>query len=385
MIRLLLFLCCLLLPVAAQASACAQLRLMVGPARPGFVPSYPTAPPGVLQNAAYLYDIDAAILGLVACHDRTRAQALGQALLWAQDHDRFWRDGRLRNAYRAGALSDPVALPGWWDPQQNRWLEDRYQVGSDSGNMAWTLLALLALDEGRDLRFRAAALRLGRWMLRWENHKAPAGFTGATLGFEPDPTVRTWKSTEQNTDLAAAFTLLARRDADPRWRRAAATATAFVAAMWRPACGCFAAGTGPDGATLNPTLALDAQVWPPTALPALRAKPVWPLLDRVFAIHGGLAYGPARDGLWSEGTAQAALLARLTGQRQRYTSLMAALNRQQAPGGGLYATDAATLPTGFMLESDPTKPRLYFHLPHLGATAWAALAETGWNPFTLGK
>jgi hypothetical protein len=24
----------------------------------------------------------------------------------------------------------------------------------------------------------------------------------------------------------------------------------------------------------------------------------------------------------------------------------------------------------------------YFRLPHLGATAWAAIAATGWNPFT---
>ncbi|OIR10053.1 hypothetical protein GALL_79800 [mine drainage metagenome] len=385
MIRLLLFLCLLLLPVGAQASACGELRGLVGPARPGFVPSYPTAPPGVLHNAAYLYDTDAAILGLIACHDRARALVLGQALLWAQEHDRFWHDGRLRNAYRAGPPSDPVALPGWWDDRQKHWLEDRYQVGSDSGNMAWTLLALLALDDGRDPRFRAAALKLAGWMGQWLDDKAPAGFTGATLGFEPVPDVRTWKSTEQNTDLAAAFTLLAARDADPRWRRYARTAAAFVAAMWRPACGCFAAGTGPDGATLNPTLALDAQVWPPTALPALRAKPVWPLLDRVFAIHGGMAYGPARDGLWSEGTAQAALLARLVGQTDRYHTLMAALARQQAPGGGDFATDAPALPTGFMLESDPSRPRLYFHLPHLGATAWAALAETGWNPFTLGK
>ena len=24
----------------------------------------------------------------------------------------------------------------------------------------------------------------------------------------------------------------------------------------------------------------------------------------------------------------------------------------------------------------------YYRRPHLGATAWAVLAETGWNPFT---
>jgi hypothetical protein len=38
-----------------------------------------------------------------------------------------------------------------------------------------------------------------------------------------------------------------------------------------------------------------------------------------------------------------------------------------------------------MLATDPTKPRVYFHLEHLGASAWAALADQGYNPFTGGR
>ena len=38
-----------------------------------------------------------------------------------------------------------MKLSGWWDDKQNRWVEDPYQVGSDTGNMAWAMLALLAL------------------------------------------------------------------------------------------------------------------------------------------------------------------------------------------------------------------------------------------------
>jgi hypothetical protein len=34
-----------------------------------------------------------------------------------------------------------------------------------------------------------------------------------------------------------------------------------------------------------------------------------------------------------------------------------------------------------MLATDPLQPRLYFRLPHLGAVAWVALAERGFNPF----
>ena len=70
-----------------------------------------------------------------------------------------------------------------------------------------------------------------------------------------------------NTDLAAAFGLLAIRTGDLRWRDMATAAEHFVNAMWDPACACFAAGTAKDGVTRNPIVALDAQVWPLTALP----------------------------------------------------------------------------------------------------------------------
>jgi len=59
--------------------------------------------------------------------------------------------------------------------------------------------------------------------------------------------------------------------------------------------------------------------------------------------------------------------------------------RARSLDGGFYATSTRELPTGFMLDTDPTKPRLYFRLPHLGAASWAALAERGFNPFTATK
>jgi len=58
---------------------------------------------------------------------------------------------------------------------------------------------------------------------------------------------------------------------------------------------------------------------------------------------------------------------------------------QRSPDGGFYATSVRGLATGFMLDTDPAKPRLYFRLPHLGAASWAALAERGFNPFTATK
>lgn len=80
-----------------------------------------------------------------------------------------------------------------------------------------------------------------------------------------------------------------------------------------------------------------------------------------------------------------ALLMKLLGRIGRADSLMAAVESQRSPDGGFYATTAHELPTGFVLDTDPTKQRLYFRLSHLGAASWAALAERGFNPFTVTK
>ena len=121
---------------------------------------------GPLQGVAFLYDNAVASIALVACGKPQKAKRIGDAMLIALDHDRYWHDGRLRNGYSAGPVpSGPVKLAGWWDNKQNQWVEDRYQVGSDNGNMAWAILALLALDQAADdRRYRdgAGALPLGR-------------------------------------------------------------------------------------------------------------------------------------------------------------------------------------------------------------------------------
>jgi hypothetical protein len=379
------------LPTAAMTpatTACAYLADQVErmPAGALFLPSYPTAPAGPLHNAAFLYDNAVAALALVGCGERDKAERIGAAMLWAIDHDRTWRDGRLRNAYAGGVVGDgPAKLAGWWDDTENRWLEDRYQVGSDTGNMAWAMLALLALDgPGPRARFGDGATRLGAWVTQWRDPRGAGGFTGGTFGHEPTPIVRTWKSTEHNTDLAAAFRRLGERTNDPRWRDQAIAAERFVAAMWTPACGCFATGTGDDGVTLNPLLALDAQIWPLTAIPggAQRYAPAIATAEHRLGIDGGFAYGEPRDGIWTEGSGQMALLLELLGRTEPARALRAVIESQRAPEGGFYATSIQELPTGFVLDTDPAKPRLYFRLPHLGATAWAALAEQAFNPFT---
>jgi hypothetical protein len=373
---------------SAQTGPCAVLARQVDEAGPKnshgavFIASYPTATDKTLKNVAFLYDNAAAALALIGCGDVRHAARIGGAILMALDHDRFWRDGRLRNGYLAGPVADPVKLGGWQGGKG--WVEDGYQVGSDTGNLAWAMLALTGLYQaGAGGKYLGGASRVAAYV---EKAFDAPGFTGGTYGEEPAPKRYTWKSTEHNIDLTAAFTALAHATHDRNWTMRAQEARTFVAAMWDKSCGCFAAGTGPDGRTPNRFLALDAQLWPLLAMPgglkrygaaleAARAK---------MTVKDGFAYGQARGAVWTEGTAQAALLLTLMGKVRKAAALTAAVARNRAPDGSYFAAGRDT-DTGFRLDADPTKARRYFRMPHLGALAWAAMAERRFNPFVFGS
>jgi hypothetical protein len=371
------------------SSACdALLHQVDGQAGgPRFAPSFPTVTEGPLYNTTFVYDQSVAAIALVGCGHAPQARVLADALLAALERDRYWHDGRLRNGYAAGPVTPgpgPVKLAGWWDKQQGRWLEDRYQVGSDVGNMAWAIMALLAVrGSERDSPYVAAAQQIGHWIEKRRDTRGAGGFTGGTEGSEPTPGENGWKSTEHNTDLAAAFSELATATGDPRWRRDAFAAARFVDAMWDAHCACFAAGTGADGVARNNLLALDAQVWPLLAIPGAVARysAVIATVEKRLSAADGFAYSEAGTGLWTEGTAQMELLYALLGHDATAATLHAAVAAERTGDGGYFATRDASSPTGFALASDPSLPRRYLHLAHLGAGAWAALAERRVNPF----
>ena len=375
----------------AVTPACGYLSKSVAaqPAGAVLLASYPSERSGALSNAAFTYDNAVAAIALVACGHTPLARRIGDALLLALDQDRYWHDGRLRNGYAAGAIgAGPLKLAGWWDLPSQRWLEDDYQAGSDSGNIAWAMLALLTLHAASgDQRYRDGALRLARWVEGTLDTRGAGGFVGGYFGHEPAPQRQRWKSSEHNADLAAAFGWLARVTGDAHWRQRMTVAADFVAAMWSAGCGCYAVGTAEDGVTLNTLLALDAQVWPLLALPgaAKLAEPVLQTVDRRLRFPPGYTYSDAGGGLWVEGSAQVAVLLELLHRPTRARALRAAIAGERSADGGYYATGAAAMPTGFMLATDPSMPRVYFHLEHLGAAAWAALADLGYNPFTGGR
>ncbi len=332
-------------------------------------------------NCAYVYDNAVAGLALLAGGRTAQARVLGDALLAAQARDRAWHDGRWRNACAAGAVATDGAypLPGWWDAAAGRWVEDAYQVGTSTGVVAWAMIFLLRLAQATgDARYRAAAGRGADWVVA--NVRAPRGFAGGFLGWETAPARLGWVSTEHNLDLAVAFAALGRAPE-------AAHARAFVDSMWDAREGRFLVGLTPAGA-VNRNAAVDANIWP--LLAPCAAAPWAPALDWVMGHLGvpageplGVDFNDDRDGIWLEGTAYVALLARRVGRAALATRMMGTLRAQTSADGLVWASDVPRLTTGLSTGLTAEADFFYYRRPHVGATGWAVLAELGVSPFHL--
>jgi hypothetical protein len=378
------------------AATCRALRDRVAAvtgAEPIFLRSYDAASGSgegaePALNGAFSYDNALAAIALRACGDIAAARRIADALWLAAGSDRGYAPGRLRNAYRPGPVKEtPVAPMGWWNASQGRWNEDPYEVGSATGNLAWAALGLLTLgDATQDPRYAAGAASIGHWIVaQTDDATKPPGFTGGLYGYDDTTQRLTWKSTEHNTDLVAMFDWLARLQPNAGWQDHAAKARGFVTQQWDPKALRFAVGTLPDGATPNrKNSGLDAQLWPLLVKDAADGwRRVIAQVEAKYAVGDGFDFNDDRDGIWSEGTAQAALVYRALGMNAKADRRLAWLAGEISPGGLLWATDQPRITTGLALSPQSTKDDFYYYrLPHLGATAWAALAATGWNPFT---
>lgn len=389
-------------PVLADArtdlarTTCAALdrAVMAEPEGPLLLASYRSRqgrPPEIeaLRDVAFTYDNALAAIALFACGKPRSARRIADALVVAIDHDLEYHDGRIRNAYAAGPPKDgALALPGYWDAGRKAWSQDAYQVSFATGNAAWAALALL---EAHRRTRQASYLDAARRILEWTrtntfDERAPAGFVGGWFVASPHPVRQDWKSTEQNVDLAAAWTALDRAAPDATARAQAAIAGDFVRSQWDAKEGRFSIGTGPDGRTSDHDHSgLDAQIWP---LLAMRDAPVdWrralAFVDAAHGVDGGYGFNRAPDGLWTEGTAQVAAVLVHRGLSKRAAALWTVLAQQQTEEGWLFATPKPRIATGLAIgPASTTSDFFYYHLPHLGATAWAAIAARGVDPFT---
>lgn len=338
-----------------------------------------------LRTAAFTYDNALAVIALLACGHRSEALRIGAALERAA-----LRDTRLRNAYRAGAAEDMVLANGWWDTAQNHWIEDAYQSGTATGNVAWAALALLALhDATGEVHWRDAAARLAGWIVASTRSAAAGdGFSGGVDGFDAAPVKLGWKSTEHAIDLVAVFGWLARAGAAGDWAAHAAQARRFLDRQWDETGGYFLVGTLPDGRTSNrATSALDVQWWAQMLPGAPKGwRRAMRHAERVHAVGAGFDFNEDRDGEWLEGTAQAALAYRLAGETDAARRSLAEVAAQFSPNGYVFATREAKITTGLAIGPASTSAdAFYYRWPHLGATAWAALAALGRNPFRAGR
>jgi hypothetical protein len=379
-------------PDTQRARYCAPLvdavRSQAAGSKAGFVRSYEhgegeSGLPAGLASTAFVYDNALAVIALVACEDVSSATTIGNALSIAVRHDRTFTDGRVRNAYRAGPVGKgTAALPGWWDAKQNLWAEDAAQDGTSTGNVAWAALALLTLHQAtKQESFLADAERLIDWVIA--NVSSGSGFRGGFHGYDPHQVRLTWISTEHNVDVYAAATWLFRLTSEQKYADAASQARQFLGRAFD--VDHFLLGTKPDG-SLNDSgmLALDVQLWPWMAIPdaSVQWRSALKFAATHLAVEDGFDFNGDRDGLWVEGTAQASLAYRIAGDPLRSAQLLATLEADRTSSGFLNATRAGRVSTG--LSIDPTKTEadfFYFRRPHLGATAWATLAATAWNPF----
>lgn len=343
-----------------------------------------------LRGVAFTYDNALASIALFGCGKAQSAGRIADALAYATDNDPDYHDGRLRNAYAAGSVKPhgPILLPGYWSQERNAWNQDAYQVGSATGNQAWAALALLeAFRQTQQQRYLIAAEKVLLWTQRnTYDSQAPAGFIGGFYGYPPNPVRQGWKSTEHNVDLAAAWSALDRIKASSDSAAQAQIARDFVDSQWVAKEGRFLIGTLPDGRTAeHQRSGLDAQIWPLIAVsnPPADWTRVFSFIDQAHRFGAGYGFSRDPDGLWTEGTAQAAAVAQLTGAVDKAKPLWPVLMAQQSADGWLFATPQSQISTGLAIGPDSTtNDFFYYHLPHLGATAWAAIAASGVNPFT---
>jgi hypothetical protein len=328
-----------------------------------------------LAHVAFLYDNSLAMIALLACHYPDDAVRLGLALAQIIPDD--IHSPTLYNAYREGPQTK-VALPyGWWDSSQNKWVEDAYQVGIATGNLAWAGIALLILhNETHNPLFKEAAQRLSQW-ISYHIPIKQQGYQGGWIGRKTDYHPLTWQSTEHHADLYAFYKAL------PDLKNQEFVFN-FLKLTWDKTEQHFRLGYKPDGQTLNTQMSgLDSQTFPlllnPDRSPWNHAID-W--IENHHKVGDGFDFNDDKDGVWLEGTAQMALVYHLLQQSDKEALALDLIAKNMDPSGFIFASTVPKLTTGLALTPDSNHADFfYYRWPHLGATSWAILAATGLNPF----
>jgi hypothetical protein len=340
--------------------------------------SYELTPAWDDGDIAWVYDNALVMLALMtrgAATDWERARVLADSLVYAQNNDPDFADGRVRDAYAATSLIGTNGKAQIASP------------GSATGNMAWTMMAWLGYWKVKGgIPYLEVATRLGQWI--YDNTYDIRGAGGYTGGYSSSLGKYQWKATEHNIDVYVAFMKLYEATGDPVWFDRARHARNFVQAMWNEAGGYFWTGTTNDGAAINPSpIPEDAQSW---GLMALGEKDTYGAgitwAESSLSInpcssctsYHGFKFSDVGDGCWFEGTAHMAIAFQIKGETAKADDIVGVLRNVQTSasnnnGAGIVAACPDGAETGYGWS--------YPNALHIGATAWYLFAERRYNPF----
>ncbi|MFC0436391.1 hypothetical protein [Kutzneria buriramensis] len=362
-----------------------------------------------LPAVAFTYDAALALLAYLGDSRFTalqRARTIGDALLYAQDHDPQYQDGRLRQAYVVDGF---VRSDGAVNIASNFGL-----TGSAGGDLAWAGIGLLALHRATgDARYLAGAGRIGQWVV--QNCRSGNGFL---FGVDAGGTHLQNSATEHNIDLTVLFGGLAARTGDNDWLAQREHALTMVRRMWNPGAGHFYTGTT-DGTTINRSvIPEDIQTWSWLALRDSRyaraigwATSQLTVTDRAGGVNSELTDGrsvtgltfssaslaadparpiganlplPAPNGVWCEGTAHAVCALQQHGAREQAAALLGGLATVRSQLGAGQTVGGRPLSGGLVAATSPIDTGFgygYYSHQHVGATAWFLFAAANRNPF----
>ncbi len=395
---------------------------------------------GQLGSTAFVYDNALAICAYLVRGgpgDTSRARVLGDSLLYAQEHDPVYTDGRLRQAYWVGPFTlDFTANSEYFvraDGSVNLAGSPFDFRGSAVGDMAWAAIALARLHaQTSDRRYLDGAVRLGSWIV--DNAFDTVGLGGYSFGVSSgNDRISATKSSEHNIDVCALFTnLLAPLTGDASWAPQGQHARDFIDLMWNAEAGFLYSGSN-DGITINRwPIAADVQAWSVLALPDRPyargldwAKTNLVATDTPQSLNTRLAGNlrltgvtfssasrsatekagafdplPDPDAVWLEGTAQmvAALELRLVpddsdlptfhGDADTAEQYLAHIELAQTTLGRGQAVNGRPIPegNGIVAATSPLNTGFGFsYVPnlHVGATSWALIAAGRGNPYQL--
>ncbi len=328
--------------------------------------------PGIYN--AHVYDNDLAMLAFLirgTPEDMRRAKVIREALLWAQNHDQDFNDGRLRDAYWSTDIKAPDGI------HSSIIIPD-----SSTGNMAWTIIAWTTdYEKTGNKTSLNAAKRIGDWIYaNTYDTRGAGGYTGGYAGWVPQKVY--WKSTEHNEDVYVAFLKLYKITGNITWLNRSLHAKKFLQAMWNQSEGHFWAGTTEDGLTINKKLIpLDVNTWGMLTLGTKYNKSIgW--IEKKFKIthHNftGFDFNDDKDGVWFEGTAQASVMYQVNKSAAKSDYYKKELSRAQVlannnNGKGIIAACHDGLTTGLEWT--------YPNALHIGAISWFIFAERSYNPY----